>query len=317
MAVYCVRADFGKYAQNFLDSGYVAIGWLHDENLEKISPDDDDVLHRLYKEYLPDASKMSRAQNVGQISRFLFDITKDDYIVTPGSSTDELYYGTIESEYYHFTEDDGCPYRHRKKVAWNKKPVSRSDLSIPLQNTLRSSLTVYYIKQENAFLEAIGVKEAEQIEEIDYENLVLERVLDLSAEEFEILVTELLSAIGFTATHIGKSGDGGIDAEGELDIYNMAKIDLKIQAKRYRTKSRINAKIVRDFRGTIPRDSQGAIITTCEFRKKAKEEANKPGYKRIGLIGGSKLVEILVDNYEKLPEEMKEKLRMKRILVPE
>lgn len=317
MAVYCVRAEYGDYTQNFVEGGYVAIGWLHEEDLQSISADENDKLQKLYKMYYPEASKMSRAVNVGQISRFLFDVKIGDYVITPGKNTEDLYYGKVESKYYNDPNDDGCPYPHRRKVEWKETPISRYDLSIPLQNTLRSSLTVYYVKQENAFLEAIGVIKLDTKDEIEYENLVLDRVLELSPEEFEILVTELMSAIGFTATHVGKSGDGGIDAEGNLDIYNMANIDLKIQAKRYRKESRINAKTVRDFRGSLPTDSQGAIITTCEFRQKAKDEANKQGFKRIGLIGGSKLVEILIENYEKLSEDMKEKLRMKMILVPE
>ena len=65
-----------------------------------------------------------------------------------------------------------------------------------------------------------------------FARIILKRILELSAEEFEPFVKELLSAIGFNAKHVGRIGDGGFDAEGELEIYNMAKIDLKVQAKR-------------------------------------------------------------------------------------
>lgn len=318
MAIYCVRAEFGKYTEAFVNGPYIAIGWLREKNLSKLSEDDYDLLRSYYKEAKPDAPKMSVAQNVGQIFRFLFEIQVGDYVITPGEVTEELFYGKVTSDYYH-GKDEYCPFPHRKKVKWVKEPLLRSSLSIPLQNTLRSSLTVFNVKQESVFFEAIGekVRERKIIEYNDFVKIILERILELSAEEFEMLVTELLSAIGFTAKHIGRIGDEGIDAEGELEIYGMAKVDLKVQAKRYRLNAKINQKVVRDFRGSVPEKSQGCIITTCTFAKKARGEGVKQGFKRIGLIDGAQLIEILIENYQDLPQEMKEKLKLKPVLLPE
>jgi len=318
MAIYCVRAEFGEYTEAFVNGPYIAIGWLREKNLGKLREDDYDLLRSYYKEAKPDATKMSVAQNVAQIARFLFDIKEGDYVITPGAVTEELFYGKVTSGYY-YEKDDSCPYPHRKEVKWVKIPLLRSSLSIPLQNTMRSSLTVFNIKQESAFLEAIGekVRERKIIEYKDFVKIILERILELSAEEFEMLVTELLSTIGFTATHMGRTGDGGIDAEGELEIYGMAKVDLKVQAKRYRLNAKINQKVVRDFRGSVPEKSQGCIITTCTFQKRARGEAVKEGFKRIGLIDGTQLIDILIENYQDLSQEMKEKLKLKPVLLPE
>jgi len=318
MSIYCVRAEFGEYTEAFVKGGYIAIGWLQGKNLGELTEDDYDLLRSYYKEAYPDATKMSAAQNVAQIFRFLFDIKVGDYVITPGAVTEELFYGKVISDYYH-EKDEYCPYPHRKKVKWVKEPLLRSSLSIHLQNTMRSSLTIFNVKQESAFLEAIGekVRERKIIEYKDFVKIILERILELSAEEFEMLVTELLSAIGFTATHMGRSGDGGIDAVGELEIYGMAKVDLKVQAKRYRLNAKINQKVVRDFRGSVPEKSQGVIIATCSFHKKAREEAVKQGFKRIGLIDGAQLTEILIEKYQDLSQEMKEKLKLKPVLLPE
>ena len=128
---------------------------------------------------------MSRAQNYGQVYRFLFDIKIGDIIITPGYNVEDLYYGEIISDYYYDDSSDDCPYPHRKQVQWNKEPVSRYNLSIPLQNTLRSSLTVFYVKHENAFLKAIGEK-VEERQVIEYDQIVkeiLNRILELSPEE--------------------------------------------------------------------------------------------------------------------------------------
>jgi len=64
---------------------------------------------------------------------------------------------------------------------------------------------------------------------------------------------------------------------------------------------------VRDFRGSVPEKSQGCIITTCAFQKRAKGEAVKEGFERIGLIDGAQLIEILIENYQDLSQKMKKK----------
>ena len=81
--------------------------------------------------------------------------------------------------------------------------------------------------------------------------------------------------------------------------------------------AKISSKIIRDFRGSVPEKSQGCIVTTCNFRKKARDEAMKQGYKRIGLINGDQLVEILIERYQDLTQEMKDKLKLKPVLLPE
>jgi restriction system protein len=321
MAIYCVRANFGKYAKAFVDGEYVAIGWLENVNLSAIHSEDYDKLTDIFKEDNPKASKMSAAQNIGQIWRFLIDIKEHDVVVTPAENVEDLFYGEIISGYY-YGKDEICPYPHRKKVKWEKKPLLRSSLSIPLQNSLRSSLTVFYVKHESTFLEAIGKRKRDttegRIRYSEFTHSVLNRILELSAEEFEMLVTELLSAIGFEADHVGKVGDGGVDAHGVLDIYGMAKVDLCVQAKRYQIHGSVGSSVVKDLRASVPEKSQGCIITTSiDIPKKTREECTKLDFKRIGLIDGNQLVEILIEHYQDLSEELRNKLRLRLVLFPE
>ena len=52
------------------------------------------------------------------------------------------------------------------------------------------------------------------------------------------------------------------------------------------------------------------FIIYSVFNSKVKE-----GFKKIGLINGSQLVDILIDNYDDLPQELKDKLGFRKILV--
>ena len=36
-SVWCVRAEFGTYAKQFVEGGYVAIGWMPNSDLSGIS----------------------------------------------------------------------------------------------------------------------------------------------------------------------------------------------------------------------------------------------------------------------------------------
>lgn len=319
--LYCVRAEFGTYTENFLKGGYVAIGWLPQNDLSKIKSKDE--LYPLYKKVYPnDTSNVVIGQQVGQIARFLFDIKSGGYVITPAKDTEYIFYGEVQSDpsYYYDKQTGDCPYPHRRKVKWNKTPIQRSAFSVPFQNTIRSSLTVFYISHKKNFFESIGRKNllpiSEQKIEYDYYTTVLNRILELDDKEFEILITHLLTALGFEGSeHRGKVGDGGVDATGELNVSNLAKVKVYVQAKRYKLSSKINTNTVKALRQSIPFGGQGAFIATCDFQSAAKEVALEAGFPRIGLINGNQLVDILVEHWDDIPDEFREKLNLKLGLV--
>jgi len=319
--LYCVRAEFGTYTKQFIDGNYVAIGWLPDNDLSNIKSRDE--LYPLYKnEYPKDTSNVVIGQQVGQIARFLLEMKSGDYVITPAQNTEFIYYGTIEENAYYFDSgSDSCPFLHRKKVKWNKEPIQRSQFSVPFQNTIRSSLTVFYICHKKNFFTTIGkpelISESDMKIEFDYYTSILNRILELDDQEFEILITHILNALGFEGSeHKGRVGDGGVDATGELNVANMAKIKLFVQAKRYKLGSRIAPNVVKALRANIPAGGQGAFITTSDFQKLAKEIAVEQGFPRIGLINGEQLVDILAEHWNDIPVEFRDKLNLKVGLVP-
>lgn len=325
MNLYVVRADFGKYTDLFIKGGYVAIGWLHTIDLSNITERDE--LYPLYRKYHPeDTSNVVIGQQVGQIARFLLEIQPGDYVITPDANTDYVYYGVVQpgNSYYLADSSDGCPFTHRRKVKWNTVPILRNQFSVPFQNTIRSSLTVFRVNHLKDFLETIGkselLPENERSVKYDYYTSVLNQILALEAKEFEILISNLLTALGFEGSrHTGKVGDGGVDVTGELNVYGMAKIKLYVQAKRYQLGAKISAGTVKALRQSIPYNGQGAFITTADYQKAAEEVAVDPNFPRIGLINGKQLVDLLADYWEdvwdQLPQELKDKLNFKLGLV--
>jgi len=338
MNLYVVRAEFGTYTNHFLKGGYVAIGWLGQIDLMHVYKAE---LYKIYKEAYPsETSNIVIGQQVGQIARFLLDIHTDDYVILPAADTDYIYYGTLnkgESVYSEFEEhnitqrnyylsdcSDGCPFMHRRRVTWHKEPVLRSLFSIPFQNSIRSSLTVFKVDHLKTFLETIGrpdlIPRSDRVLERDYYTTVLSRLLELHDKEFEILITYLLSALGFEGSeHQGKVGDGGVDVTGEFNVSGLAKVKVFVQVKRYKLGTKINHNVVKSLRQSIPFGGQGAFIATCDFQNVAEQTAVEPGFPRIGLINGKQLGDILAEHWNdiwlKLPDEFKDKLNFKLGLV--
>jgi restriction system protein len=315
--VWCVRAEFGTYTKHFVEGGYVAIGWMPNIDLSRIKTRDE--LYPLYRaEHPEDTSNIVIGQQVGQIARFLLEIRAGDYVITPASDTEWLYYGEVGTDpsYVYADGSDGCPYRHRRRITWSEQRLKRSDFSVPFQNTIRSSLTVFAISQREEFLTAIGRSPPHPPHQYDPYRVVLEQVLELDDKEFEILVGHLLTALGFEGSEVtGKTADGGVDAIGELNVANLAKVKVFVQVKRYKLGSKVNAGTVKQLRQAIPFGGQGAFITTADFQKAATDVALEPGFPRIGLINGRQLVDLLVEHWSDIPAEFRERLGLKPGLV--
>ncbi|GMR25382.1 MAG: hypothetical protein BMS9Abin39_0677 [Ignavibacteria bacterium] len=93
----------------------------------------------------------------------------------------------------------------------------------------------------------------------------------------------------------GRSGDGGIDGYGNLEVNPFVSFNVLFQSKRY--KGSVSASQIRDFRGAMQgRADKGIIITTGSFTSDAKKEAKRDGAPPIELVDGEKLVQM----FEKL-----------------
>lgn len=320
MNVWVVRAEFGKHADAFRKGGYVAIDYSISEPYP-IGEGRDAFIDVYKKHNLESSSNLVVGQQVGQITRFCEDMKAGDYVITPSDDNDVLFYGKVLDEPYRYESEptDTCPYRHRRNVKWSKKTASRSTFSVPFQNTIRSSLTVFSVSQAAEFLAAIdadGYEPPEAAPVYNHYESVLEQILTLDAQEFEILVSHLLTAVGFEETEVtGKTGDGGVDATGILNVFNLAKVRVYVQAKRYKLGAKISATVVKQLRMAIPSGGQGAFITTADFQRKAYNVATEVGFPRIGLINGRQLVDLLVEHWEDIPEDFQGKLGLKIGLV--
>lgn len=151
-----------------------------------------------------------------------------------------------------------------------------------------------------------AVTPAEQIE-LAYQSIrkslaieLLEKVKSSSPSFFERLVVDLLVSMGYGGSRtdagqaIGKSGDDGIDGIIKEDRLGLDLV--AIQAKRWTTNT-VGRPDVQAFSGSL--DGQGAkkgvFITTSQFSNDAKNYVKRLGDKKIILIDGEQLAELMID----------------------
>jgi len=129
-------------------------------------------------------------------------------------------------------------------------------------------------------------------EEIDHRTALMTIIRSLPPDGFERLCQRLLRESGFEkVTVTGKSGDGGLDGIGVLQMNPFVSFKVLFQSKRY--SGSVSVSQVRDFRGAMMgRADKGIIITTGTFTTDAKKEAVRDGVSPIELVDGEKLLDM-------------------------
>jgi restriction system protein len=145
-------------------------------------------------------------------------------------------------------------------------------------------------------------EEEDEIEDVedstqDYQTALLRILRNLPADGFERLCQRLLRESGFEQVVVtGRSGDGGIDGLGILQVNPFVSFNVLFQCKRYT--GSVNPSQIRDFRGAMQgRADKGIILTTGTFTVEAKKEARRDGAPPIELVDGEDLVK-LFENLE-------------------
>jgi len=146
-------------------------------------------------------------------------------------------------------------------------------------------------------LERVVTQQAERSPPVDvpqnYRERTLELMQSLPPNGFERLCQRLLRESGFQQVKVtGRSGDGGIDGIGVLQVNPFVSFKVLFQCKRWA--SAVGPAVVRDFRGAMMgRADKGLILSTGTFTTDAQGEAVRDGASPIELVDGQALVSLL------------------------
>jgi restriction system protein len=140
--------------------------------------------------------------------------------------------------------------------------------------------------------ENIAPNESSVTEDSSYRKRLLEILKSIPPAGFERLCQRLLRESGFEqVTVTGRSGDGGIDGHGILQVNPFVSFKVLFQCKRYA--GAVTPSQVRDFRGAMMgRADKGIIMTTGTFTSEAQKESVRDGVPPIELVNGEKLLDM-------------------------
>ena len=129
-----------------------------------------------------------------------------------------------------------------------------------------------------------------------------------TGREFEIFLNSFLSALGFeevvTTQYVGDKGIDLTCIKLGLDLNGTDTINYYVQAKRYARNNKVQAKEIRDLKGTTKRDRNGNIlssnyinvfITTSAFTKGALDEASDNPNMPVITIDGTQLLQYCIE----------------------
>ena len=146
--------------------------------------------------------------------------------------------------------------------------------------------------KRNQDVKQVNIEDEETIEVYSHRKELLNILQSLPPEGFERICQRLLRESGFQQVKVtGKTGDGGIDGHGILEINPLVSFKVVFQCKRYQ--GAVSTSHVRDFRGAMMgRADKGIIMTTGSFTLDAKREAVRDGVPPIELVDGEKMIDM-------------------------
>jgi len=339
MTLWMVRSGrYGEREDFALENKVAVIGWNELPDLSKIETREQ--LRALLEKTYPDDKPKTLINWESQIWRFLHDIAIGDLIAMPLKSRSSIAFGKITGPYSYqknFPENA----RHSRKIEWrNEIPRDRFDQD--LLYSLGAFMTVCQIQRNNAEERILGllegktpsgkIKAGEQkppggegdVELVlDIEEMATDQLRELISRKFRghdltRLVGAILEAQGYTISIAKPGADGGVDIIAGKGALGFDHPRLVVQVKS--SDSPCDVKIVRELQGVMKnfQAEHGLLVSWGGYSGAVpKETATK--FFEIRLWNADDLIQMIQTNYDKIPDEIKADLPLKRIwiLVPE
>ena len=330
--VWLIRAGRrGRYATDFVDAGIIAIGWGAVGDLA--ARDRQDLVRAVRNEY---GDNKAAPGIGGMLYRFANEIRISDWILTPDSETRELHAGRVTSAYEFRGEPLVEDFPHTHTVIW-ERVFSRDELSKRILYQLGSLLTVSKPSAQDAlgaFLEGAPMPEADADDTADpagieddptgtielYEDLrartaelIARQVADPDGYETQDLFAGILRTMGYYTQVAPEGKDGGVDILASKDALGVEPPILKVQVKA-RPTTRSTPTDIRALAGLVtPPDERGIFVSTGGFTRDAETDARVV---RINTIGMDRLVDLLLETYERLDQDTRSLVPLRRLYVP-
>lgn len=260
--------------------------------------------------------------NSGQLHTFSKKIVIGDLILTYNEAERKILVGRTLSEYIYDPTLFGAEYPNVRRIEWIQK-LPREEFSQEARRTLGGKTTVYSLDnilyEIDALLsgESISAKQTNAYEKARVEaiDLISDRLDTLSPYEYQDLVSAVFRSMGFRTESSPRGKDKGVDVKVYVPSsfgFNDA-IYLKIQVKKQ--KSAASSPDVQRLKGTLNTGEIGIFVSQRGFTLDAEQQAEE-GDRKIALFDNEKFINVLLEHYENLEQEFKDKLKLVKLWIP-
>jgi restriction system protein len=322
--VWGIHMEWDDAAQS-PDSKDIAIGWGAMGDLNAL-PAERDAFKSEFATVYPADKIGAIPVKAGILFRFAKEMNVGDVVVYPSKTDRIVNIGVVASNYI-FSPTIAPQYPHRRRVDW-KVHVPRAQFSQPALYEIGSAITLFQISNNTdgflavlagkplkaADVDAVSAVEIAVQAEEGIEDYVIKRLKNgMSAELFEHFIAELLRCMGCFARVTRYAGDGGVDIIAHKDELGFVPPIIKVQCKQ--SLSTIGGPAVQQLLGAIQANEHALFITLGDYTSDAIRIER--GKSNLRLIGGSDLVQLIFNNYERFEPRFKALLPLKRSYTPD
>jgi len=332
MAVWLIRAGKnGQREQLALEKNVSVVDWGEMPDLSNITTKEQ--MESLFKKQSP-GSPQSRVSNyVGQLWAFRDRIKQGDLVALPLKGSPAIAIGKITGD-YKYRPDLPEDARHTRPTQWLRTDIPRGAFDQDLLYSLGAFMTVCQITRNDAEkrINAIllgktqpggGGLQPAAGEALDIESYAQDQLNEHISRKYRghdlsQLVNEILRAQGYKTMLSPPGSDGGADILAGGGPMGFDRPRLCVQVKSQETP--VDVAVLRDLQGTLKNfgAEQGLLVPLGGFKGTVTAEARR-SYFEIRLWDASDILRNLLEVYEKLPEQVRAELPLKRVwaLVPE
>ncbi len=338
MALWLVRAGkYGEHEARFLDDKRIYLTWeglAADLSAAKTYEDIKAIMQAHYPGEVP-----RRLGNwSGQVWAFVLAMKPGDWVVVPRKAKGTIAVGEIVGDYRHDAAAKP-PYRHYREVRWLDTDVPRSAFDQDLLYSFGAIMTICEVKRNDAEKRVramaragwrpvpvsvaaavpAGPADAQAPEsgEVDLEQLARDAIAKVIIQKFKghgmaRLVEAVLKAQGLT-TYLSPEGpDKGIDILAASGAFGFDRPRICVQVKSGDTPAdRPEFTQLIGAMQSVQAD-QGLFVAWAGFKPTVLKEVPTHFFK-VRLWNGNELIEQLLANYDRLDDDVKAELPLKRI----
>jgi restriction system protein len=327
MPIWVVRGGKqGERDTRMLELSVLAVGWRElGQDLNSLCKEE---LAELVRDALPEITGAAVASYVGQLWSFVNGIQQGDLVVLPRKNTPYVAIGETSSGYrYRLDLDEDM--RHTHDVKWLATDVQRIAFHQDLQNTFNAFKTVFQVQRADAEprlrhvlqhgAEPNGADADDRTAPLDVEQAAQDEIVKeidrrFKGHDFARLAEGILQAQGYFTFRSPPGPDGGVDilaGSGKMG-FDAPRICVQVKAR----VQPADIDVYQRLKGTMQDvgADQGLLVSWGGFTPAARKAARNSFF-AIRLWERAELMAALLDNYDRLPADLKAELPLRQIWV--